>query len=106
MACSSAVIISRCLKSTEKLLSQTYPDRDADISHELAIIKVELDKELAIRVHAGKEVRIEFVTQFYCLEFLVIFSFLLGSVPSVNELFEKNERQVSFASFADINKFD
>ncbi|KAK6643691.1 hypothetical protein RUM43_005201 [Polyplax serrata] len=55
MTCSSAVVISRCIKCIEKLLSQTHPDRDADISFELTIIKVELDKELATRIHAGKE---------------------------------------------------
>lgn len=58
MTCSSAVVISRCIKSIEKLLSQTHPDRDADISFELTIIKVELDKELATRIHAGKEVQL------------------------------------------------
>lgn len=57
MTCSSAVVVSRCIKSIDKLLTQNYPDRDVDISNELFVLKIELDKELAIRFHAGKEVK-------------------------------------------------
>lgn len=56
MACSSAAIVSQCIKSLKEQLADINSESDENIAHELTILKVELEKELAVRVHAGKEV--------------------------------------------------
>lgn len=56
MACSSAVIVTQCIASIKRVLISPDKDQGKIISTELTILKAELDKELAIRVLAAKEV--------------------------------------------------
>lgn len=55
MACTSAAVVSKCIKALQEQLYDSNLDNDESISHELTILKIELNKELAVRVHAGKE---------------------------------------------------
>lgn len=55
MACTSAAVVSQCIKTLQEQLNDSSLENDEQISHELTILKIELNKELAVRVHAGKE---------------------------------------------------
>ncbi|EEB15782.1 hypothetical protein Phum_PHUM388670 [Pediculus humanus corporis] len=55
MECSRLVVVSHSVKNIEKLLNKVYPERDSDINNELTVLKIELDKDLAVRCHAAKE---------------------------------------------------